>query len=167
LPTRRPIVLSLFNRTVVPADLLSSKLYDQDDFYPAFLKDLAKCHSEVIIECPFITSRRLKTVLPTLEKLKARKVRIAINTRDPRTHDEGYHRDNAHEAISKLQHMGVQVLYTGNHHRKVAILDRSILYEGSLNILSQNDSCEIMRRIESVPLAWQMIRFIGIDHLLA
>lgn len=159
-------MLRLFNRPAAPADLLTSKLYDQDSFYPAFMKDLAKCHSEVIIECPFITNRRLKTLLPVLEKLKARKVRIAINTRDPRTHDGGYRQD-AHEAISKLQHIGVQVLYTGNHHRKVAILDRSILYEGSLNILSQNDSCEVMRRIESTQLAWQMVRFVGIDRLLA
>jgi len=159
-------MFSLFNHPAAPADLLTSKLYDQDGFYPAFLKDLANCHSEVIIECPFITSRRLKTLLPILEKLKARKVRIAINTRDPRTHDEGYRQNDAHEAVSKLQHIGIQVLYTGKHHRKVAILDRSILYEGSLNILSQNDSCEIMRRIESVPLAWQMVRFIGIDRLL-
>jgi phosphatidylserine/phosphatidylglycerophosphate/cardiolipin synthase-like enzyme len=157
-------MFSLLNR---PADLLSSKLYDQDTFYPAFLKDLANCQSEVIIECPFITSRRLKALLPTLEKLKARRVRIAINTRDPRTHDEGYWQDDATEAISKLQHMGVQVLYTGNHHRKVAILDRRVLYEGSLNILSQNDSSEVMRRIESISLAWQMVRFIGIDRLLA
>lgn len=159
-------MLSLFNRPTAPADLLTSKLYDQDSFYVAFLKDLAKCHSEVIIECPFITSRRLKTLLPTLEKLKARKVRIAINTRDPRTHDGVYRQDDAHEAVSKLQHIGVQMLYTGNHHRKVAILDRSILYEGSLNILSQNDSSEVMRRIESTQLAWQMVRFIGIDRLL-
>jgi PLD-like domain len=160
-------MFSLLKRPTTPADLLKSILYDQDAFYPAFLRDLANCHSEVIIECPFITSRRLKTLLPTLEKLKIRKVRIAINTRDPRTHDEGYWQDDAHEAISQLQCMGVQVLYTGNHHRKVAILDRHILYEGSLNILSQSNSSEVMRRIESTPLAWQMVRFIGIDRLLA
>jgi hypothetical protein len=159
-------VLNLFNRPAASADLLSSKLYNQDSFYPAFLKDLANCHSEVIIECPFITSRRLKTLLPTLEKLKTRKVRIAINTRDPRTHDESYWQDDAADAISELQYMGVQVLYTGNHHRKIAILDRSVLYEGSLNILSQSDSCEMMRRIESVLLAWQMVRFTGIDRML-
>ena len=160
-------MFSLLNRQAAPTDLLKSKLYDQDTFYPAFLKDLANCHSEVIIECPFITNRRLRTLLPTLEKLKARKVRIAINTRDPRIHDEGYSQDDAHEAISQLQFMGVQVLYTGNHHRKVAILDRHILYEGSLNILSQSNSSEVMRRIESTSLAWQMVRFIGIDRLLA
>lgn len=157
----------LLNRQDTPVELLSSELLNEESFYPRFLKDLENCHSEVIIECPFITYRRISTILPTLEKLKARKVRIAINTRDPRSHDEGYWRDDAHEAVSKLQHMGIQVLYTGNHHRKVAILDRSILYEGSLNILSQSNSSEVMRRIESVPMAWQMVRFIGIDQLLA
>jgi phosphatidylserine/phosphatidylglycerophosphate/cardiolipin synthase-like enzyme len=159
-------MFKLLNRSTQENELVESMLYDQDTFYDAFLKDLGNCHSEVIIECPFITNRRLKTVLPVLEKLKARRVRIAVNTRDPRTHDEGYWQDDATEAISKLQFMGIQVLFTGNHHRKVAILDRHILYEGSLNILSQNDSSEIMRRIESIPLAWQMVRFIGIDNLL-
>src|ERR1019366_2667140 len=98
-PTRRQIMFRLLNRQATPADLLSSKLYDQNTFYPAFLKDLSNCHSEVIIECPFITSRRLKTLLPVLEKLKTRKVRIAINTRDPRTHGEEYWQNDAHEAI--------------------------------------------------------------------
>jgi len=159
-------MFSLLNHSVQTPELVSSKLYDQDTFYEVFVKDLSNCHSEVIIECPFITNRRLKMILPTLEKLKARRVRIAINTRDPRTYDEGYRQDDATEAISKLQHMGIQVLYTGNHHRKVAILDRNVLYEGSLNILSQSNSSEVKRRIESIPLAWQMVRFIGIDKLL-
>ena len=160
-------MFKLLNRADTPTGLLNSELLNEETFYPKFLKDLERCHSEVIIECPFITNRRISTLLPTLEKLKARKVRIAINTRDPRSHDEDYWREDAHEAISKLQHMGIQVLFTGNHHRKVAILDRSILYEGSLNILSQSNSSEIMRRIESIPLAWQMVRFIEIDRLLA
>ncbi|HEY1645305.1 MAG TPA: hypothetical protein VGF75_02870 [Candidatus Saccharimonadales bacterium] len=67
---------SLLNRPTAPADLTGSKLHGQDTFYPAFLKDLENCHSEAIIECPFITNRRLETLLLALEKLKARKVRI-------------------------------------------------------------------------------------------
>lgn len=98
-----------------------------------------------------------------MEKLKARKVRIIVNTRDPHEQDEEYHREDAHRAIAKLQHIGVHVLYTGGHHRKLIIVDRKVLYEGSLNALSQNNSSEIMRRIESVQLAWQMIKFVGID----
>lgn len=160
-------MFSLLNRSILPTDLLTSTLYNEETFYATFLKDLSKCHSEVLIESPFITNRRLSTMLPVLQKLKDRKVRIAINTRDPQTHDDDYLQREATDAISTLQHMGIHVLYTGNHHRKLAILDRNILYEGSLNILSQNNSCEVMRRIESIQLAWQMIRFTNIDRLLS
>jgi phosphatidylserine/phosphatidylglycerophosphate/cardiolipin synthase-like enzyme len=156
---------SIFKRLSSTPDLLGSKLYDQDDFYPAFLKDLGKCGYEVIIESPFITSRRLNALLPTIEKLKSRKVKIIINTRDPEAQDDEYLCKEARRALSTLQHMGVHVLYTAKHHRKLAILDRSILYEGSLNILSQNDSAEVMRRIESAQLAWEMTRFINVDML--
>ena len=160
-------MFSLLHRSTVSSDLLTSKLLDEGTFYDVFLKDLNECRSEVVIESPFITSRRLAVVLPVLEKLKARKVRIVINTRDPREHDDGYMRDEAHNTVASLQRKGIHVLYTAGHHRKIAIIDRQILYEGSLNILSQNDSSEIMRRIESTPLAWQMIKFVGTDKLIS
>ncbi len=147
------------------AGLINSKLFSDDNFYPAFQKDLQKCQHEAIIESPFITQRRLATLSPTLQKLKTKGVRVIINTRDPLACDEEYMHEDAARAISILQHMGVQILFTGKHHRKLAILDRNVLWEGSLNILSQNDSCEIMRRIESTQLAWQMARFIAIDNL--
>lgn len=147
-------------------ELLTSKLLNEETFYLAFLKDLKNCSSELIIECPFITNRRLNHLLPVLEKLKVRKVRVVINTRDPHELDDSYRREEAHRALAKLQRLGIQILYTGGHHRKLVIIDRKILYEGSLNVLSQNDSSEIMRRIESTQLAWQMVRFVNIDELL-
>ncbi len=156
-----------FNRhSDMTSGLIDSSLYNEDTFYARFASDLKKCHSEVIIESPFITSRRLDLLIPSLQKLKSKHVRVTINTRDPETHDDENMRREARFALSKLQHMGVNVLFTGGHHRKLAIIDRTILYEGSLNILSQNNSCEIMRRIESVQLAWQMIRFVKIDDFV-
>jgi len=143
----------LFRRSAdASSELLSSRLYDEKTFYPAFIKDLNNCGNELIIESPFITHRRYQCLLPTLQKLKARKVRIIINTKDPNELDEE-RRDETYRVIASLQHKGIQVIYTHGHHRKLAIIDRSILYEGSLNILSQNRSSEIMRRTESVRLA--------------
>jgi predicted regulator of amino acid metabolism with ACT domain len=75
-------------------------------------------------------------------------------------------RYEAREALSTLQHMGIHVVFTESHHRKLAIIDRKVLYEGSLNILSQNNSREIMRRIESAQLAWQMARFVAVDKFV-
>lgn len=144
------------------ADLVSSRLYDELTFYPEFERDLGKCRDELLIESPFITTRRTAMLLPTLQKLIKRGVRVTVNTRHPQEHDE-YLRLEAEENVALLQEFGVEVLYTGGHHRKLAILDRKVLWEGSLNILSQNDSCEIMRRIDSAQLAGQMIRFVKVN----
>ena len=147
-------------------EIHASKLYNENGFCPAFVKDLNRCKNELIIESPFITNRRLSNLMPVLKTLHAKKVRIVINTRDPIETDDEYQRNEAYRAVSRLQHAGVRVLYTKGLHRKLAIIDQSILYEGSLNILSQNDSAEIMRRIVSVRLAEQMTSFIDLSRLL-
>lgn len=149
-----------------PTELLTSSLYDDSTFYAQFERDLKKCRQEVIIESPFVTGRRVNLLIPVFEKLRRRSVRLVVNTRDPAEHSDTYMSAYARQAIARLQHMGVYVLYTTGHHRKLAILDRKILYEGSLNILSQHHSCEVMRWIESEHLAWEMARFVKVDKLM-
>lgn len=146
-------------------DAIGSKLYDNNTFYRALEKDILSCQHEAIIESPFITMRRLKLLVPFIQSAKLKGVNVVINTKSPEEHED-FLRLEADRAISVLQEMGVKVLLTGGHHRKLAIFDRRILWEGSLNILSQNDSCEIMRRIDSSLLAAQMIRFLKLESFL-
>lgn len=146
-------------------ELITSSLFDQDTFYEAFLRDMRRCRNELIIESPFITTKRISALLPIIENLRKRRTKVVINTRHPEEHD-GIYQFQAEDAIARLQAIGVTVLYTGGHHRKVVVLDRSILWEGSLNVLSQNDTCEIMRRIVSGTLAQQMVNFLRIEKYL-
>lgn len=141
----------------------STSLFDQNTFYAALENDLLRCQRELIIESPFITASRINVLLPIFEKMCRRNVKIIINTRDPTEHDGDYVRQ-AQEAVMILQDMGITVLYTAKHHRKLAIIDRQVTYEGSLNILSFSDSCEIMRKIVSADVALQMRKFIGVDR---
>ena len=146
-------------------DLLSSRLYDNKNFYKVFKKDLEHAQYSVIIESPFITIKRMEELLPILRRLRQRGVRVTVNTRDPKEHDTEYEYQ-ATLAAYKMQELGIAVLYTGKLHRKLAIIDSEILWEGSLNILSQNDSCEIMRRTMSRQLAGETVRFIGAGRWL-
>jgi phosphatidylserine/phosphatidylglycerophosphate/cardiolipin synthase-like enzyme len=145
------------------ADLLNSQLYNEQSFYPAFIADARRATASIIIESPFIGYRRLNWLYPILAKAVSRGVSVVVNTRDPQFHDDAM-QQQAQNGVTALQNIGIEVLYTGNHHRKLAIVDRKILYEGSLNILSQSDSCEVMRRIESANLAEQMIRYTGLER---
>ena len=146
-------------------DAIGSKLYDNNTFYRALEKDILSCRHEAIIESPFITMRRLKLLMPFIRSAKLKGVNVVVNTKSPEEHED-FLRLEAERGIVELQEIGVKVLFTGGHHRKLAIFDRRLLWEGSLNILSQNDSCEVMRRINSTLLAEQMIRFVGLEPFL-
>jgi phosphatidylserine/phosphatidylglycerophosphate/cardiolipin synthase-like enzyme len=159
-------MIKLFSRQSTEApELLSSQLFDQNTTYPAILRDLANAKHEIVIESPFISPRRAEALYPSFRKAAKRGVLLIINTRHPDEHD-GEYVHYAAEVITRLQEMGTKVLFTGGHHRKLAIFDRSVLWEGSLNLLSQTDSCEIMRRISSEVLAQEMIRFTGLDKYI-
>ncbi|HEX8762870.1 MAG TPA: phospholipase D-like domain-containing protein [Candidatus Saccharimonadales bacterium] len=154
-----------FKRASHTPDLLGSRLFDETTFYRAFLNDLHRCYTEAVIESPFITSNRVASLLPIFGKMRSRGVSITVITRDPAAHDAPFDMQ-AQKAVDDLLDIGVQVIYMGGHHRKIAIIDRKTLWEGSLNILSHNDSCEIMRRIDSEVMAAQMIGFTKLGKFL-
>jgi len=146
--------------------MFSSSLYDETTFYDQFTRDLLHCSSEVVIDCPFITSERTRTLYPIFERLINRGIRVYVFTRDPKEHLESME-DQSESEIRRFEQLGVQVfLCLGNHHRKLAILDRQILWEGSLNILSQTYSREIMRRIDGQDYAIEMFNFLRLNRFI-
>ena len=156
---------SLLFRRADAQGLCASQLFDNDTFYGAFTRDLRCARRRVYIESPFITTKRLERLLPIFEKLRRRGVRVTVNTRCPNEHD-GEYTKHAVSAVETMQELGVTVLYTVKHHRKLAVID-DVLWEGSLNILSYSDSCEMMRRIDSAALADEMLRFTKASKYVA
>ena len=146
--------------------MFNSSLYDETTFYTQFTQDLLRVTREVVIESPFITTERMRQLSPVFEALVARGVKVVVITRDPLEHENGYEVQSENE-IRRFEALGVQVfLCVGNHHRKLAILDRQILWEGSLNILSQIHSREIMRRIENKELTEEMFNFLKLEKFM-
>ena len=97
---------------------------------------------------------------PIFKRILDRRTKVLVITRNPSDLDASI-RDIATNEIMQMADMGVSVmLLKGNHHRKLAIIDRSITWEGSLNILSQNNSMEIMRRIEDKKTAEDLLKFL-------
>ena len=146
--------------------MIKSTLFDESTFYQQFTKDLLRSTSEVVIESPFITTKRMNKLVPVFNKLVKRGVKVYIITRDPKEHQPDYAEQSERE-IQHFERIGVQVLICiGNHHRKLAIIDRKILWEGSLNILSQIKSREIMRKIDDENHAQEMYDFLKLERFI-
>jgi len=144
----------------------TSRLFDEKSFYSSFLSDLEDCKHEVIIESPFISRKRMDILLPFFRRLVNRDVTAYVITKDPNILKEPLATYSS-KVIREFEVLGVHVLAALNHHhRKLAILDRQVLWEGSLNILSQTNSREIMRRIEGEDHAKEMFEFLKLRRFI-
>jgi DNA-binding XRE family transcriptional regulator len=133
-----------------------SCLYSAAEYYPSFAKDLQSARSLVLIQTPFLAERAIRRWLPALAALLAQGVRVCVFVQQPKTwhkrHSHNLANDRAKELdtlaanIKLLEVNGVHVSLRPGIHAKVAIIDDEILWEGSLNILSHNDTQESMRR---------------------
>ena len=155
----------LYHKEKPVQEVMKSLLYNENTFYDQFVTDLLAAKEEVIIESPYITKKRLCMLKPIFTKLIEQGIRIVIITKAPHEHDVLL-AEQAETGIRYFEDLGAQVLLIGGgHHRKLAMIDRNIVWEGSLNILSQACSREFMRRLESKKLTNELFKFLRLDTI--
>lgn len=141
MPTVRPFAPEL------------QSVYTEEDFELAFLADLEKAERYVVIQSAFLTPQRLAGWEPAFRALIARNVRIRIVTR-PAANQGSIRPESVLEAIHLAQRIGLVVDLRNTMHQKTAIIDGTVIYHGSLNILSFTGKTEeSMLRMISPSLA--------------
>ncbi len=139
-------------------------LFTARSFYPAFLEDIRKAKEEVIILSPFVSTRRYGQFAELFRVLISKGIKIRIFTR-PAREQTGNFALNAAQAIEQMRAIGAEVTERRRMHQKVAIIDRSIAWEGSLNILSHRDSDEQMRRLPFATAVNELVRLCELEEL--
>ncbi len=137
----------------------------QDQFYPYFCGDVNVAKNRVIIYSPFITQDRLAIMEPALKSAIERDVEVFIITKA--LGDRGKREISTYRKLeSALEKWGVVVIHKRRMHEKLAIIDNSMLWVGSLNILSFSSTQEIMERRFSRNIVEDYIKTLRINDLL-
>lgn len=163
---RRDAMIEAKNRDKEGEKPKERELYNEKTFYRAFVKDVLEADKEVIIYSPFISKFRSDFFADTLKKLRRRNIDVFIFTRPLEEH-EYFMRAEIKCALNDYEEMGATIFYLpGSIHEKVAVIDRKILWEGSLNILSQRHSREMMRRSSDEHSAKQIMAHLELNKKL-
>ena len=142
-------------------------LFNEKTFYRVFVRDMLEAKKEIVIYCPFISKFRSEFFKDTLLKLRHRNVAVFIFTRPLEEH-EYLTRSEISSALKDYEDYGACIIcLPGFIHQKAAIIDRTVLWEGSLNILSQRESHEMMRRTVDEDFAKQIMLHLGLNKKLA
>jgi len=137
-------------------------LHSEQSFYPALAADLEKAKNSIIIFSAFATPKGLYRWLPFFSECLEREVKIRIVTRtvDKQTGSEA-NKDELIGLLPLLRQSGIVFEMLPLTHEKAIVIDDKIVWHGSLNMLSQNKSNEIMTRTISNSLAKEMLSMLA------
>ena len=137
----------------------------QDRFYEHLHDDLVGATEQVVIYSPFMTQERVGRLEPDLRTVFERGAEVWVITKplEERSGD----RDVYAGIEQGLRNWGVRVVHKRGMHEKLVMVDRHVLWQGSLNPLSFSSTQEIMERRASREIVADYVRVLRLDDLLA
>ncbi len=142
----------------------SIKHFSDEHFAQAFRNDLSDASKSVVVLSPFLSKNRARYYAPVFTSLRMKNVGLLVFAR-PQGEQPEWLQGPYDEIVSQLNKLGVVFHTREGMHEKLAIIDEEILWHGSLNILSHNDTRESMLRLESRDLVAEVVSSLSIDSL--
>jgi superfamily II DNA or RNA helicase len=140
-------------------DAPTNLIFNKDDFFPVYLRDIAVASKHVLIISPFVTKQRMLQMMEHFNGLLEKQVKITVITRPANDYDEN-RKTLLSDLFSTIETGGVQMVYKSNIHQKFAIIDNKLTWYGSINLLSFGYSEETIMRLESSSIASELIESI-------
>ena len=137
-------------------DLVSSRIYDTQDYSAPFLSDLSDAAKDILIVSPFLKKVHIQAILPTLGKAAAAGVAVTIRTRPPENYPPEQCAAVA-RSIALLTSCGIIVETKDTLQHRYAVIDRSIIWYGNINYLSYNIQEANALRFESPDTAGELL----------
>jgi ribosomal protein L37AE/L43A len=144
-------------------DESASGIFNEATFFPAFRKDLLNTNESVVIFSPFVTMNGTGRLMDILGLKCSQGIGVRLVSR-PCGDQGGVLEDGLEELFDAIAGAGVVVDFRASMHEKFAIIDRTILWYGSLNIFSHRNTTETMFRIVSPSLCEQIMQFVAATY---
>lgn len=126
---------------LAPEELARPAFFPADEVSRGVEWDIAHAHHSIDIYCAFLAANPVRYWLRRLEPQIAAGARVTVHTR---RHEPG---TKEADLVATLQSAGCRIEARERMHEKVLILDDTVLWHGSLNLLAHGGSTDLMMRI--------------------
>ena len=124
---------------------ITDVIYDGQNFELPFISDLSKAKQSVVVSCPKVKIGRHSQIADRLADLMANGIEIVLYTKEE---DE--------DTIS-LQHQGISVIYKDHLSLHAAIINKSTIWYGSVNILGYRSLEDNLIRFRNPEIASNLL----------
>lgn len=123
-------------------------IYDGLNFVSPFVSDLSQCKRSVVISCPKVRIGRQTQITERLIDLAANGIEVILYTKEE------------NDETLRLQHQGISVITIQHLSLHAAIIDKSTIWYGSVNILGYHSVEDNLIRFRNPEIATNLLESI-------
>ena len=123
-------------------------IYDGLNFVSPFVSDLSQCKRSVVISCPKVRIGRQTQITERLIDLAANGIEVILYTKEE------------NDETLRLQHQGISVITIQHLSLHAAIIDKSTIWYGSVNILGYHSVEDNLIRFGNPEIATNLLESI-------
>lgn len=135
---------------------VANAIYDIDSYAEIYWRDIEEAISDVIISSPRLNNQKVNHLIALLGKRQELGVKVTIVTWHPDAYKYG--RDDVRmELMERLRKAGFEIRLVEETCEHYAVIDRNIVWYGSMNLLSKEDAEDNLMRVCSKDIAAELL----------
>ena len=134
----------------------TNAIFDSDNYRSIYEQDLLHAEKEIVISSPGLGNRKVKELITLIRERQERGVQITVLTIPP-ADCEDVVRAHMEESIRLLGAAAITVAQVSGCHEHFAVIDRSLVWYGSMNLLSREKEDDNLIRIQSKTVAEELL----------
>ena len=137
---------------------IANSIFDSQNYFDVFEKDVVSASKSIVISSPSFSFKKVNWLCAESEHLQLRGVSVVVLTLDP----EDYPEDGRDQHKSHIEHLissGVNVIPRHKYRERFAIIDKSLVWYGSMTLLSNKKDDDSLMRINNPAVAEELLEF--------
>ena len=137
---------------------VANSIFDSQNYFDVFEKDVVSASKSIVISSPSFSFKKVNWLCAESEQLQLRGVSVVVLTLDP----EDYPEDGRDQHKSHIEHLisaGVNVITRHKYRERFAIIDKSLVWYGSMTFLSNEKEDDSLMRISNPAIAEELLEF--------
>lgn len=141
---------------VVDKQEVSNSIFDGVGYWEVFEKDVLAAEKSIVISSPFLSSRKVGWLVSQSEDLQKRGVTIKLFVLSPEEYLEDG-REHHKELLNQMGAVGIQANTESHCYERYAVIDQSLVWYGSMNLLSNDREDNSLMRLVSPKIAAELL----------
>jgi superfamily II DNA or RNA helicase len=139
---------------------VSNSIFDCIGYWEVFEKDVLSANKSIVISSPFLSSRKVEWLVEQSETLQKRGVTIKVFSLSPEAYPEDG-QEHHRELLERIATAGICVKTQNHCYERYAVIDQSLVWYGSMNLLSRGKEEDSLMRIISPEIAAELLELGG------